>query len=478
VFIVLATANSAGYRYGASDQAFYVPAALLHIDPALFPRDGPLIESQARLTIADELIGSAARGTGAPLPAIFGVLYLATLTLLGCAAWLLARRIYRTTWAAAAWLSGLTLRHQIAQTGTNTLEGYFHPRQLAFALGVLALVTFLRRRTLATLAIVAAAAAVHPTTALWFGVWLGMATVADDRRFRIPAAIAAAIAGAALVWAAVDGPLAGRFTRMDTEWLATLETKDYLFPADWPLTVWVLNLSYVPIVVWLYVARKKAGLLAEREGALVAGCLGLFAVFCAALPFNAAAVQIAVQLQPARVFWMLDFLATLYVVWALSEWRSEGFARGKRLAWILLLCSAARGTYALVIEFPDRSLARIDVRDTDWGRVMRWARTTGTDSYWLADPLHAVLYGTSVRVAGHRDVFVEGVKDQAIGMYDRGVAMRTRDRLAAIGDFSTLTVDRARALAREYGLDYLVTDRTLDLPVAFGSGRLRVYALR
>jgi hypothetical protein len=33
-------------------------------------------------------------------------------------------------------LAALTLRHAIAETGTNTLEGYLHPRQLAFAFGV------------------------------------------------------------------------------------------------------------------------------------------------------------------------------------------------------------------------------------------------------------------------------------------------------------------------------------------------------
>ena len=38
-FVVLATFNSAGYRYGASDQAFYLPAVLDRVNPALFPRD-------------------------------------------------------------------------------------------------------------------------------------------------------------------------------------------------------------------------------------------------------------------------------------------------------------------------------------------------------------------------------------------------------------------------------------------------------
>ncbi len=109
---------------------------------------------------------------------------------------------------------------------------------------------------------------------------------------------------------------------------------------------------------------------------------------------------------------------------------------------------------------------------------MAWARTTDASSHWLADPYHAALYGTSVRVAGERDVFFEELKDTAIGMYDRPVAMRTSERIAALGDFSTLTAQRARALAEQYGLDYLVTEQPIDLPVAFSSGAIRVYRLR
>ena len=84
-------------------------------------------------------------------------------------------------------------------------------------------------------------------------------------------------------------------------------------------------------------------------------------------------------------------------------------------------------------------------------------------SGWLADPMHAVLYGTSLRVAGERDVYVEAVKDAAIGMYERSVAIRTRDRIAAVGDFAALTPERARP-GRAVRLDYLVAEQPLDLP--------------
>ena len=47
-FVLLATANSAGYRYGVSDQAFYLPATLLRQDPSLFPHDRPILLAQDR----------------------------------------------------------------------------------------------------------------------------------------------------------------------------------------------------------------------------------------------------------------------------------------------------------------------------------------------------------------------------------------------------------------------------------------------
>ena len=63
-----------------------------------------------------------------------------------------------------------------------------------------------------------------------------------------------------------------------------------------------------------------------------------------------------------------------------------------------------------------------------------------------------------MRVSASRDVFLEDVKDSAIAIYSRDVAQRVVERAAALGDFTTLTPERARALATTYDLDYLVTE--------------------
>ena len=98
--------------------------------------------------------------------------------------------------------------------------------------------------------LVLAAGLLHPTTALWFAIWIAAATFVNEPRRRIPLLAAAGAAAVAAGWMLLAGPLAGRLVIMDAAWLATLETKDYLFPMAWPAYAWVLNLAYAPII-WL-----------------------------------------------------------------------------------------------------------------------------------------------------------------------------------------------------------------------------------
>jgi hypothetical protein len=478
-FLVLATLNSAGYRYGASDQAFYLPAILERIDPGLFPHDSALIGSQAKLTLVDETLAALARALPVDLPVLFAAGYVVSLALLVWGAIGVGDHLFRSRWAIAALLAALTLRHAITKTGTNTLEGYFHPRQLAFALGLIALAGFLRRGIGVSALLLGIAAAVHPTTAMWFIVWLGVAAFVAEPRYRPVLALAGAAVVNAAIFMVTLGPLRGRLAPMDGEWLATLATKDYLFPLQWPAAAWLVNLGYIPIILILLRRRRDAGVVAPREIGMVVGCLALVVIFAIAIVLHNWHIALAIQLQPARIFWMLDFLAITYVVWLICEDATVSPRRAALGTTVVVLLTIVRGGYVAMVRFPERPMFALGVRDDDWGRVMGWARTSGDrGSGWLADPFHAAIYGTSVRVAGHRDVFVEAIKDSAIGMYDRPVAMRTRDRIAALGNFSTLTADHARALASQYALDYLVTEQALDLPVAFRSGRLTVYRLR
>ena len=476
-FILLATLNSGGYRYGASDQAFYVPAVLLHLDPELFPRDAAVLTAQTTLTVVDETIGSIVTLTGAPMPVLFLAFYVASLLLLAWGVWRIGTSIYASTWTAVALLFAMTLRHAIARSGTNTLEGYFHPRVLSFSLGALAVSAFLRGRIALPFALLALAVVVHSTTAVWFLVWLTVATAIarpELRTYVVAGVVAAAAAG---LWALTLGPLAGRLSMMDPEWRELLASKDYLFPLDWPAYAWILNLAYLPLIAWIYRARTQAGLVRPFERSLVLGSASLVVIFAGALVLHAIGVLIAIQLQPARIFWMFDFLATVYLLWAVAERGALRLGTAARVAALLVIaCSTARGMYVLLRA--ERPPIEIGIPDDDWGRAMAYVRSTPKSSSWLADPMHAALYGTSLRVAGQRDVFVEALKDSAIAMYDRGVAVRTARRFDAVRTFLTLTTEDFRRISRDYDLDFMITELHLDFPLVFESGPLRIYRLQ
>jgi hypothetical protein len=473
MFVVLATLNAGGYRYGASDQAFYQPAVLEKIDPQLYPRDSGLIAAQARLTTYDEIVAALVRVSGTSVPTAFALLYVVSLVLIALGTWMISRQLYATGWGAVALLAAMTLRHAIARSGTNTLEGYFHPRQIAFGLGLIAAAAFLRGRLWITGVLVLVAGLFHPTAALWFAVWFAAAAMIVDPKARRLMLIAAAPAAAVAAWALLAGPLAGRLGVMSDEWRALLASKDYLFPLEWPAYAWILNLGYLALIAVLYRVRQGAVAVSPHERALVLGSVALAACFLIALVAQGLHITLAVQLQPARLFLIFDFLATVYIVWALTERAARRMPA--IVALVLVTLSIARGG---AVFASGRALAQVGLPDDDWGRVMAWARTTNVGSGWLADPLHAAVHGTSVRVAGERDVFVEATKDAALGIYDVEVARRADERFRAIKDFHLLTKAQVVALAREYDLDYFVTPYPLDLPVAFESGALRVYHLR
>lgn len=481
-FIVLALLNTGGYRYGASDQAFYVPAALQHAAPSLFPRDREVLAAESRFMVFDELMAPVLRAAPQRVPHIFLGAYILMLAAVAAAAWSFGRAMYASAWTAAALVLAMTLRHRIAKTGVNTLESNFHPRVLAFAVGVGALAACLKQRWAAAATLAAVAVPLHPTTGLWFAVAVGVTIAVAEPRYRLPLMGLGALGGVAAVWAVTLGPLQGRLIVMDPAWLAALARKDYLFPTEWSASTWATNLVYPLAIGGLCLGRQRAGLLTRGERGLMAAAGVLFGLFLASLPFTHARVALAVQLQVPRVLWLLDFIATALLVWWVVEggWGARAAAAPRRWAVVLVAVLAlGRGAYVTFVERAGDPLLTIDIPDDDWGRAMRWvAERTPIDAFVLADPGHLWKYGTSVRMAARRDVYLEEVKDSALGMYDPALARRVMTRIERTNGFPTMHEDRIRELARREGLDVLVTESALDLPVAFRSGRIIVYELR
>jgi hypothetical protein len=184
-----------------------------------------------------------------------------------------------------------------------------------------------------------------------------------------------------------------------------------------------------------------------------------------------------VQFQISRIFWLIDFLAAVYLIGVVADSPMRR-TQATVVALVLAAFATGRGGYVMLFERPERALFDVRIVDSPWEGAMRWIRNQPRDVHVLADPGHAWKYGTSVRVAAKRDVFLEEVKDSAIAIYSRAVAVRVTNRVRDIGDFSTLTSERALDLARRYDLDVLVSEADMPLPVLFRNGQFRIYDLR
>jgi len=479
LFAVLATANAGGYRYGVSDQAYYGVAVLARANPALFPKDTPLLDAQSRWMLVDNVLGWMMRTFGVSLPPLYFGLYLLSLVALFAAAIAFGRSLGLSWWAIAGLVLLLTLRHRITKTGANTLEGYAHARMLAFAFGVAAMTCVVRMKIGWAGAWLALSAVLHSTTAVWFGLAMALGVLATRPAWRRAMLIAAVPATAVVAWIVLRGPLAGHLAVMDEAWLAVLQSRDYLFPSGWPMYAWLANLSYPIVIFFVFRARRSES--TDDERAVVAGMFGLLIVFLLSVPFSASHVALAVQLQVNRVFWLMDFGATVYVAWWLMDRATVRWSAAFRIACLVLIAalSVARGVYVLAIE-SDRRLVAVSLQASPWTETMDWLARQPEPWHVLVDPAHPWKYGVSVRLAGEKDILLDITKDPAVATYDPAIARRVAERTAALADFDRFTAADVRALATRYNLDVLVVDadRTFEFPVLFRNSGFTVYDLR
>ena len=141
-----------GYHPGLEDDAYYLAAIKNNLNPALFPHDADFFRVLFQATAFDKLIALSIRWTHIPL---YWGLFLwqcaATFLMLwGC--WRIARRCFDqeyAQWAAVAMVAAL-LTLPVAGSGLSLTDQHLHPRALATALILAAIVAVIDgRRVLA-----------------------------------------------------------------------------------------------------------------------------------------------------------------------------------------------------------------------------------------------------------------------------------------------------------------------------------------
>jgi hypothetical protein len=234
-----------GYHPFADDGGLYLAGVNRLLDPALYPHATAFVLEPMRHSLFAPTVAAAVRLTRLPLPIVLLALHFASIWMTLFAAWLLVARCWpsRTARAGAVTLLACWLALPIAGTALLFMDPYATARSLSTPAMVLALAGALqstasgtpfnpqrRRGLLLCIASLAVAAAMHPLMAAYaLGATLMLLAARLPRR-SLRLCVTAALAAAALAFAAclqaVAKPESAAYIRIAL-------TRTYWFPAQW-----------------------------------------------------------------------------------------------------------------------------------------------------------------------------------------------------------------------------------------------------
>src|SRR5688500_6985420 len=131
-----------------------------------------------------------------------------------------------------------------------------------------------------------------------------------------------------------------------------------------------MNLGFLTLLWWAHRRRVRNGVASAEDAALVWGATALVALFLLTLPLVAAAMSLPVQLQISRIFWLVDFLALVYVLAVATA--ALKLARRHVVPLILIAFAVGRGAYIMLVERPERALFAVHAVESPWADAMRW----------------------------------------------------------------------------------------------------------
>jgi hypothetical protein len=240
-FLILLTAGAIllhGYHLGIEDQAIYLPGIEKKLHPGLFAKDAELFLPQTRATYLGQMVAFSVRATGVSLATAVFAWHFLSLFLLFAASWRLACRCFATQearWGSLTLLAAL-LTLPVAGTSLYLVDQYLHPRTLATAWIVLALVDVLDRRRLRAVFWIALATVVHVQMA-FYGVliclFMGWKSPGSQRTLTSTEQ-QSSIAGALLLF-----PLKSLFEPASEAWKEAARTRTQHYLAHWEWYEWL-----------------------------------------------------------------------------------------------------------------------------------------------------------------------------------------------------------------------------------------------
>jgi len=455
-----------GYHPGLEDDAFYLAAVKRDLNPSLFPHDSEFFTLQFQATIFDKLIAFSVRLTHLPLPwvellwqfaAIFFILH-------GC--WRIARRCFslpEAQWAATAMIAAL-LTLPVTGIAINLADQYLHPRALATAAIVAALVAVIdsrdNARRLWLAGVLLAVAFINHALMTVFGIslcaFLFWSLRAPEPRRPPPLPMAAAV----LI------PLGWMFEPASDAWRKAAATRSFYLLARWEWYEW-LGL-FAPLVL-LFVCRRFL-----RSGRL-AGGPALLPLVSALLYYGAfqTVVGLAVMLPPGlermRPFEPMRYLHLLYLFFFLLAGGFLGsYVLGRRVyRWALLFLPLSAGMFYAQRQMYSSS-RHVELpfvaSDNGWLQAFAWIRqSTPVDARFAIDPHYETLEREDYhgfRALAERSVLADYEKDGGMACRVPRLAPRWLKEVTAGSGWRNFQVQDFERLKSEFGVNWIILSRT------------------
>jgi hypothetical protein len=446
-----------GYHPGLEDDSFYLAAIKRNLNPALFAHDSDFFRIQFQATIFDKLIAFSVRLTHLPLAWVVLLWQLAAVFFLLQGCWRISRRLFaqpEAPWAATSLIAAL-LTIPVTGTAINLMDQYLHPRALATAAIVAAIVAVMDRRLWLAGILLAAAFTVHALMAV-FGVSFCLFLYAKLHAPQGRQLVAHAPAMLLI-------PLGWIFEPSSDAWRQAAATRESYFLLRWHWYEW-LGL-FGPLIL-LFLCQR---FLWSGRGA--GGSSALSRLLSAVLSYGVfqtmvgLAIMLPPQFERLRPFEPMRYLYLVYLFFFLitGGLLGEFVLRRRFYRWGLLFLPLSAGMcYAQRQLYPgSRHLELPGVAPQNaWLEAFAWIqKNTPVDALFAIDPHYETLPDEDYhgfRSLADRSVLADYEKDGGMACRVPRLAPRWLKEVTALRGWRSFQTPDFQRLEHDFGVSWVV----------------------
>jgi hypothetical protein len=466
-----------GYHPGLEDDAFYLSAIKKNLNLALFPHDADFFLIQFQATIFDKLIAFSVRLLHLPLAWVVLFWQIGGIFFILHACWRIACRCFSdpaAQWAAVAMVAAL-LTIPVTGTGINLADQYLHPRTLATAAILAAVVDVLDRRYWRSVVLLAVAFLIHAIMA-GFGIslcafliwkqyaWKQHAYNKPTSARRKASNVRGSLTG--LLPFALFVPFGWMFEPASDAWRQAAASRSFYFLSHWEWYEWLG--IFAPLIL-LYIFQRWQRRHTSNENPnlllLISGLLA-YGVFQTIVGLIVMLVPALLRLRP---FEPMRYLHLVYLFFFLIAGALLGrYVLDRKLyRWLLLFVPLSAGMfYAQHAMYPATEHVEWPGANSRnaWLEAFAWIRqNTPADALFAVGPRYITMPGEDYhgfRALAERSMLADYDKDGGMAARVPRLAPRWLKEVNAQQGWKNFQASDFQRLRQDFGVTWVIIARS------------------